>query len=256
MTRDPRFIPIKGSLNFRDFGGYQTADGGTIKKGKLFRCGMLSGIQGVARDDFAALDIGVICDLRRADEVDGAPTPIGAPFDVRVHIPIAPGSSVDLRASFSNPDMTTQNRIDYMCEITREIARDHVAEYKQLVEHLLNTDNNFLLHCTAGKDRTGFGAAVILSALGVPEEHIFDDYLLTNAATELFAVMKPRFEANYGGTVTDDDMKAIAGVQRGYLEAAIQTIHDDFGGMPGYLEEIGLGESSATELRRRLVDNV
>jgi len=254
MIRDPRFIPIAGSLNFRDFGGYQTADGGTIKTGKLFRCGMLTGIKGVGRDDFTALDIGVICDLRRPDEVEGAPTPNEAPFDVRVHIPIAPGSSMALRASFSNPAMTTQNRIDYMREVTREIARDHVAEYKLLVEHLLNTENGFLLHCTAGKDRTGFGAAVILSALGVPEEHIFDDYLLTNTATELFAAMKPRFEENYGGTVTEDDMKAVAGVQRDYLEAAIQTIHENFGGMPGYLEEIGLGESSAAELRRRLVD--
>lgn len=254
MTRDPRFIPIKGSLNFRDFGGYQTTDGGTIKKGKLFRCGMLTGISGAGRDEFTALDIGVICDLRRADEVEGAPTPTDAPFDVRVHIPIAPGSSMDLRASFTNPNMTTQHRIEYMCEITREIARDHVAEYKLLVEHLLNTDNGFLLHCTAGKDRTGFGAAIILSALGVPEEHIFDDYLLTNAATELFAVMKPAFEKNYGDTVTDEDMRAIAGVQRDYLEAAIQTIHENFDGMAGYLEEIGLGESAAAELRRRLVD--
>jgi protein-tyrosine phosphatase len=255
MIRDPRFIPIKGSLNFRDFGGYQTSDGGTIKKGKLFRCGMLTGIEGTGRDEFTALDIGVICDLRRADEVEGAPTPTEAPFDVRVHIPIAPGSSMDLRASFSNPDMTTQDRIDYMREITCEIARDHVAEYKLLVEHLLNTDTGFLLHCTAGKDRTGFGAAVILSALGVPEDHIFDDYLLTNAATELFTVMKPRFEENFGGIVTEGDMRAVAGVQRDYLEAAIKTIHENFGGMPGYLEEIGLGESSAAELRRRLVDN-
>lgn len=254
MQRDPRFIAIPGSLNFRDFGGYATEGGGIIKKGKLFRCGMLTGIGEQGRDQFSALDIGVICDLRREDEVEGAPTPADTPFDVRVHIPIAPGSSMDLRASFSNPDMNTQHRIDYMRAITCEIARDHVAEYRQLVEHLLNTENGFLLHCTAGKDRTGFGAAVILSALGVPEEHVFDDYLLTNTAQELFAAMKPRFEENYGGTVTDDDMKAVAGVQRDYLEAAIATIHEHFGSMEGYLEEIGLGQSSANELRRRLVD--
>ena len=254
MQRDPRFIAIPGSLNFRDFGGYTTADGGIVKKGKLFRCGMMTGIGELGRDDFSALDVGVICDLRRADEVEGAPTPTDAPFDVRVHIPIAPGSSMDLRASFSNPDMTTAHRIDYMRTITCEIARDHVAEYRLLVEHLLNTDNGFLLHCTAGKDRTGFGAAVILSALGVPEEHVFDDYLLTNTATELFAAMKPRFEENYGGTVTEDDMRAVAGVQREYLEAAIQTVHENFGSMQGYLEEIGLGESSARELRKRLVE--
>ena len=84
MARDPRFVPIPGSLNFRDFGGYQTESGQTVKKGKLFRCGMLTGIGESGRNEFSDLDIGVICDLRREDEVEGAPTPEGAPFDCRV----------------------------------------------------------------------------------------------------------------------------------------------------------------------------
>lgn len=252
-TRDPRFVPIPGSLNFRDFGGYQTESGQRIKQGKLYRCGMLTEVGKTGADEFADLNIGVICDLRREDEVEGAPTPTTAPFDCRVHIPIAPGSSPDLRASFSNPDMSTQHRIDFMREITCEIARDHANEYRALAQELLNTDKGFLLHCTAGKDRTGFGAAVILSALGVDEDHIFDDYLLTNTAEELFLAMKPRFEENYGGNVTDGDMKAVAGVQRDYLAAALDTIHKHFGSMDGYLEEIHLGNREITELRRRLL---
>lgn len=253
-NRDPRFVPIPGSLNFRDFGGYLTESGQHVVKGKLFRCGMLTGIAGQGTREFADLDIGVICDLRRDDEVEGAPTPATAPFDCRVHIPIAPGSSPDLRASFANPEMTTQHRIDFMREITCEIARDHTEEYKALAKELLETEQGFLLHCTAGKDRTGFGAAVILSALGVPEDHIFDDYLLTNTAQELFLAMKPRFEENYGGTVSDADLQAIAGVQRDYLAAAIDTIHRHFGDMAGYLEEIGLGPTEIKALRTRLLD--
>ena len=66
-TRDPRFIPIEGALNLRDFGGYATKDGGQVVKGKLFRCGSLAGIPEHAFEDFARLDIGVICDLRRDD---------------------------------------------------------------------------------------------------------------------------------------------------------------------------------------------
>lgn len=251
--RDPRFIPIPGSLNFRDFGGYQTESGQHIKNGKLFRCGMLTGIADKGADEFAALDVGVICDLRRDDEVEGAPSPEGHPFDCRVHIPIAPGSSPDLRASFTNPDMTTEDRMNFMREITCEIARDHATEYKALAKELLETDKGFLLHCTAGKDRTGFGAAVILFALGVPEEHIFDDYLLTNTAEELFLAMRPRFEENYGGVITEGDMRAVAGVQLDYLTAAIDTIHKHFGDMNGYLEEISLGQTEINELRKRLL---
>ncbi len=253
MSRDPHFIPIPGSLNFRDFGGYDTESGQTITKGKLFRCGMLTGIGQQGRDEFAGLDIGVICDLRRDDEVEGAPTPPDAPFDCRVHIPIAPGSSMDLRASFSDPASTTQHRIDFMRAITCEIAKEHTSEYRAVIRELLETDRGFLIHCSAGKDRTGFGAAVILAALGVAEDHIFDDYLLTNTAEELFLAMKPRFEENYGGLVTEDDLRAVAGVQRDYLSAAIDTIHEHFGDMNGYLEEIGLGQQETTELRAKLL---
>lgn len=250
---DKRFIGLEGSLNFRDFGGYQTASGKRVQTGKLFRCGMLTGIPDHAYDDFAALNIGVICDLRRQDEVQLAPTPDTAPFHCRIHIPIAPGSSPDLQASLQDPAHTTQHRIDYMRKITREIAQDHVAEYRQLFHELLNVDNGFLLHCTAGKDRTGFGAAMILAALGVPEAHIFDDYLLTNSATDLFDAMLPRFKERYGEVFNEEDLRVIAGVRREYLEAALAGVEESFGSIDGYLEEVGVDHQARQELIKRLL---
>ena len=72
----------------------------------------------------------------------------------------------------------------------------------------------------------------------MPEEYIFDDYLLTNTAEELFLAMRPRFEENYGGVITEGDMRAVAGVQLDYLTTAIDTIHKHFGDMNGYLEDL------------------
>ena len=94
-----RFIGLEGSLNFRDFGGYPTASGGHVIKGHLFRCGMLSDFTADGAAEFEALNIGVICDLRGTDEVALYPTPNLPMFDCQKHIPIAPGTSSDLRGS-------------------------------------------------------------------------------------------------------------------------------------------------------------
>ena len=252
-TRDPRFVPIEGSLNFRDFGGYHTKDGGTVLKGKLFRCGSLSGIPEHAFDDFARLDVGVICDLRREDEIAMGGAPADAPFNCRVHIPIAPGSSPQLRASYQDPDQNHEHRIAFMKEITREIARDHVEAYTKLFQELMNVESGFLLHCSAGKDRTGFGVAMIQAALGVSEEDIFSDYLLTNDATELLERMMPGFNERYGGRVDHQSLKIIAGVRYEYLRVALDEVILQHGSVDGYLDVVGLDHIARKELRARLV---
>jgi protein-tyrosine phosphatase len=252
-SRNPRFIPIEGSLNLRDFGGYATEDGGKVVRGKLFRCGSLSGIPEQAHDDFAQLDIGVICDLRRDDEIVQGGAPSMSPFDCRVHIPIAPGSSSQLQASFSEPGHSFENRIEFMKKITREIARDHVESYTKLFRELVTVNNGFLLHCSAGKDRTGFGAAMIQAALGVSEEDIFADYLLTNEATELLQRMMPGFQNKYGDKVDYESLQVIAGVRREYLRAALDEIIDLHGSINGYLDLVGMDQIARQALRRKLV---
>ena len=251
-VKDRRFIPIPGTLNFRDFGGYKTSDGGRVKQGMLFRCGALNEIPDHAYHQFADLDIGVICDLRRDEELEWRPTPDHEPFNCQVRIPIDPGSSVRLRESFENPEHTYEDRIIFMKEITREIARDHVTEYTQLFAELMNVNNGFLLHCTAGKDRTGFGAAMILFALGVSEEDIFDDYLLTNSATDLIERMRPMFKDRYDNRVDEASLMVTSGVRKEYLSAAIDELITIHGSVNGYLEAIGIDSHARTELRNRL----
>jgi protein-tyrosine phosphatase len=251
---DDRFIPIPGTLNFRDFGGYLTSDGNRVRRGLLFRCGALNQVPDDAYQQFSELDIGVICDLRRDEELELSPTPDHKPFNCQVRIPIDPGSSIHLRESFENPDHTHEDRILFMKEITREIARDHVIEYTRLFDELLNANNGFLLHCTAGKDRTGFGAAMILFALGVSEEDIFDDYLLTNSATDLIERMRPMFKDRYEGRIDEKSLLATSGVRKEYLRAAIDELISVHGSVNGYLEAVGINDKARTELRIRLTE--
>ena len=191
-TKNSRFISIPGSLNFRDFGGYEPQDGKRIKRGLLFRSGMLTDIPASATDEFACLDIGVICDMRGLDEVALYPTPDSAAFDCQVHIPITPGTSQSLKTSLEQMQDSAPDRVLFMREITREIAREHVAAYALVLRALLETEQGFLIHCMAGNDRTGFGAALIKLALGVSMPLIVEDYLLTNQSTDLLTRTRDR----------------------------------------------------------------
>jgi len=246
------FLGLPGSINFRDFGGYPTRDGRTLKRGLLFRCGAMNAMDAAAHDAFSRLDVGVICDLRRDEEVLMSPTPAHAPFDVRVHIPIDPGSTMHLRASLEDPRQTHEDRRRYMVDITREIAREHVAEYTRVLRELLETDRGFVIHCSAGKDRTGFGVAIIQLALGVTEDVVFQDYLLSNAATELADRMRARMKETQPH-VDEDSISVLAGVRREYLEGAFEEVHRAFGGLRGYLEAAGLTDTDIVALRDRYV---
>ena len=260
-TQQPRnFINVEGSINLRDFGGYRTKNGKTVKKGMLFRCGTMADIPKRAFSDFASLDVGVICDLRSQEETESSPTPAGDPFLCRVHIPIWPGSSTQFQETISgqNNGPSPEQFASFMESITREIARDHVQAYTQLMKELLSTDRGFLLHCSAGKDRTGFGAAIILTLLGVAQDLVMHDYLVSNESSELFERMRSRMiqslkDQGMEGTIDEQVIKIMSGVRARYLLSAFDEIDTSFGGMEGYLEELGVSSSHQKQLSKRLL---
>jgi protein-tyrosine phosphatase len=252
-SRPNPFIPIEGSLNFRDFGGYSTNEGHRIVRGRLFRCGMLSDIPEHAFSDFSALKIDVICDLRREDETEMAPTPPGPPFEGRRHIPIAPGTSHELRNSMMTDAQSAEERSELMRVITREIATDWTDAYRRVLSALLESEGGFLIHCTAGKDRTGFGVAVIQLLLGVHRDNVFQDYLLTNQSNDLTERIRARM-AEQKMDIDEGTLEVIARVRRSYLEAALEGIETEFGGFRGYLEAISIGENEVLELKNRYLE--
>ena len=254
MTDFDPFIRLPGAINLRDFGGYRTSDGRRIRRGLLFRCGAMSGIDPDYHQAFADLDIGVICDLRRDEEVEMSPTPTHAPFDVRVHIPIDPGSTLSFRESLGDQDATADDRRGHMRQITREIAREHAHNYRRVFAELVNTDRGFLIHCSAGKDRTGFGAAMIQTLLGVDHETVMADYLLSNEATELRERMAQRIQEMYPH-IDDESLGVMAGVQADYLLAAMDEIDEHFGGTHGYFEEVGLTPADIEDLKARYLES-
>ena len=251
-----RVIELEGGVNFRDFGGYPTTHGGRVVTGSLFRSGMMAKLTDDDRARVNDLEIAVICDLRRPDERDNEPTALPDDAPERVLIPMDPGSGIALRAALKKNTASVSDRVEFMIGINRELAADHIDDYRRMFEVLLESRaGGFLVHCSAGKDRTGFAAAIIQAALGVPLEHIERDYLFTNEAIDFENFILPRLRARYGHrAATLEEAKAVSGVRVEYIQAALQTVDETFGSIDGYLRDaMHLDDASFDELRGRYV---
>ncbi|HSG89266.1 MAG TPA: tyrosine-protein phosphatase [Pseudomonadales bacterium] len=253
-----RHFPLPGAINLRDFGGYDTDAGRRVRRRRLFRSGHMAELAPSAHADFEALSIHTICDLRRPQEREQEPTPFAPDAPRRVEIEIDPGSAIAMRAALADADLHLEDRIRYMVDINRELARLHASDYARMFEALLAVeDGGFLIHCAAGKDRTGFGCALILHVLGVDEQTILEDYLATNDFVDLDGHVIPRMRKWYGDRPLPDHetIMALAGVRPEYLRGALDVIEEEFEGMDAYLERaVGLDGDTRRLLRTRLLE--
>ena len=138
--------------------------------------------------------------------------------------------------------LTPERTVSLMKQTYCDFVDDNSPRFAEMFGHLLEHDAPLVFHCTAGKDRTGFAAALILSALGVSREDIIQDYLLTN---EYF-----QMPTHAGQSMPDEVLKVLWRVQEDFLESAFTTVEQRFGGPERYLrEQLGVGESQRRRLR-------
>lgn len=252
-----RVLDIEGGFNFRDFGGWRGAGGRPVRTGALFRSGSLARLTDRGREQAGALGIRLVCDLRRDDERVAEPSRLPSNDPAVEVIAIDPGNAIAMRAALENGELTLEERIRYMVEINRDLARDHTEDYRRMFRRLLDTDGGFLVHCAAGKDRTGFGVALVQLALGVPHEDVTRDYLLTNEVLDWETQVLPRVRARVGPDVPVDmeATMALAGVRPEYLAAAFQEIDARFESVEHYLgEALALDPGALEALRVRLLE--
>jgi protein-tyrosine phosphatase len=168
---------------------------------------------------------------------------------------IAPGNTADLFAAFRDniAGITETHMIQLMIDINRELAIRQQGLFRRMFAAMLAERGPVLLHCAAGKDRTGFAAALVLFALGVPEAAVMYDYLLTGrylVATDEV----DRVQAKYGLAVEPAVLLPLLEARPEYLQTALATVQDEFGGIETYLREaLGVDEHARKELRGRLL---
>ncbi len=253
---------IPGVTNLRDAGGHRTVDGRRVRSGVLYRSGQLDHSGDEAMAALQSLGLGVVFDLRT--EVERAALPDVVPTGVEVqHLDVLAGATssvaTHLEDLFSDPaaaeavlrsgDITQHYLSTYRDLVTLESAR---ASYRRMFAALAARNDVALFHCTAGKDRTGWAAAVLLSLLGVDDTTVTEDYLLSSAP--VVASFQPYIDrfAEAGGN--PDLLVPVFCVEPAYLDAARDQVHIVFGSIEGYFRDgLGLDATVLEALRARLL---
>lgn len=237
-----RVLPLAGATNFRDLGGYTGEGGRPVRWRRLFRSDHLAELTEADRRQLAALG------LTRAFDFRGEQERAALPYDIPVltvyPLTIEPTVVQRMQALRAmGRAITPEETVALMQETYRAFVHDNTHRFAELFEHLLDHDAPLVFHCTAGKDRTGFAAALILLALGVRHEVVLQDYLLTNAHY--------RMPDSTGSLAPPEVLRVLWRVQVDFLQAAFEVVERDHGGLDRYLSQrLHLGAAA----RRRLAD--
>ncbi len=256
-----RVIALEGVENFRDFGGYRTADGRVLRRGRLLRSGHHAGASDTDLGRFAEMDVRTIVDLRRLSERLAQPSRRHPGFAGQViESPDGEPGEAPHITFLRNTDLTEENARGFMLDTYRAMPFDarHLDLFRRYFQALEEGEGAVLIHCAAGKDRTGLLAALTHHLAGVEREDLLADYLLTNTAVRLeqrAPEVALRIESAYGRKASDAAVRAFLGVEPGFLEAAFAAIEARHGSLDAYLETaLGLDAGRRARIRERLLD--
>ena len=245
MSDSPaRHLNLAGASNFRDLGGYPGKDGRTVRWRQIFRSNHLGHLTEADIAVLRQLGVKSAFDFRGTEERVAAMC--GMP-EIAVHsLPVEPTVVAALRARLAERRaLSTDDALEVMRDSYRNYVRNNTPRFRALFAHLLEDRAPLVIHCTAGKDRTGFACALILHALGVPDDVIAEDYLLTNR----FYRRDPAASSD----LPDDVRQVLGSVQASFLAAAFEAIDADYGDLESYFSDgLGLGARRARRARGAL----
>lgn len=256
-----RLLPLDGGSNFRDIGGYPVTDGRRVKRGLLFRSGAMTGLTEEDRSYLAQFGFAAVVDLRSSEEIELYPNHWAAQADLNY-----------IRVPYSIMELTDQNSEDTQ---QKQIPRDYSTTYPLIAEMikpqlkayfkaLVEKQAPIVVNCSAGQDRTGIAAALVLTALGVDESLIMEDYLLSTdfrrpklesgdvnlqeaAKTNAFARMmldyaKEQDQSKANPLITIDGTP--------FLKFALEAIRSEHGSIEAFLiAELGVSSADLKRLK-------
>ncbi|WP_350454644.1 tyrosine-protein phosphatase [Slackia heliotrinireducens] len=257
---------LRDELNFRELGGCRTADGRTVKHGVFYRSGALGEATPEELERISDLGLRFVLDLRCQEEADELPDPvISGAEQIRIsgcmdaddnEVNLSPSSIYKLLVNPRRKDPDREESIEAaVAEIYSSLAFDSVA-YRRLFAEIESANVPLLFHCTAGKDRTGIAAMLVLMALGVNDQDMIDDFALTNV------YRRSRIEAKLADKpllskvdVVEKLIRASEGVLPHFGERVLSEIRQEYGSYQEFLnKELGLDEERLTALRDRYLE--
>jgi protein-tyrosine phosphatase len=251
-----RSYAVPTAVNLRDLGGYPTADGRRVRWGQVYRSGTLNELSDADVERVAALGIHMLCDFRTTDEAEASPE-LPDRLNARyLHLPLKADRDTLSRmiAALLSP---AQLKTIMLRSYTDTIFENNADLYGQVLTLLTDPENlPLLFHCTAGKDRTGMFAALLLSLLGVPDEVIITDYTLSNA-------FHHRFRDYVGEAITPlkrfgftvDNFYPLLIADGTMIRKVLETLRSRYGSVEAYaLSKTGITADTLATLRQNLLE--
>ena len=261
-TQRARILDFEGGCNFRDIGGYFARSGRKVSWGKVYRTGVLSYFSKSAHEPLQRLGVRAICDLRRTDERVREPT--RWPDETAQALYWDDGERAPtIRAFGANRPDTAAGMFDAMIDLYRALPQWMGPRMRGLFDCLATGQTPLIVHCAAGKDRTGLAIAILLRALDVAPEVVLEDYLLTNDCGDFEQFIRARHAVQLGLTDSDhpllamppDVRRVLFSADAAFLEAAFQVI-EELGGVDAYLERVaGVSAEMRTRVQSELLES-
>ncbi|MFC1823776.1 tyrosine-protein phosphatase [Thermodesulfobacteriota bacterium] len=251
-----RRVPLQGAINFRDLGGYETGNGRRVKWGRIFRSDSLARLTPEDQEVLKKLGVKLVCDFRTPNEVSKAPDrlPDGAIIEY-LHLPLMRGE-FDPAAAFERMKqgdiswMTSEFLINGYLENIEAFADTWGTIFERLVDP---QSLPLVFHCTGGKDRAGTCAALILLALGVPEETVIEDHALSNVF--IADILERIFDHVRSFGIDADSVAPYFSAPRECIEALLDHIRRKYGSVDGYLKtQAGVSVKTLSQLKELLLD--
>lgn len=259
---DQRVVATSGIHNFRDYGGYG-ARGGRIKRGKLWRSGQHSEATANDLDVVRRLEISTVIDLRGDSERAVAPCLRHPTFAGEVLFQPGETASEEGRAAHEEVASRVRSADDARVAMVRlyetlPFRPVLVGTLRLYMNALASRGTPSLLHCFAGKDRTGLAAALVHTLLGVHRDDVIGDYLLTNTAGDSEARVEAgarHVREGFGRAMSDDAVRVLMGVEAGFLDGAFAVIREAHGTTEAYARDVlGVTPDVLACMERNLVE--
>jgi protein-tyrosine phosphatase len=252
-----RRLALEGAYNFRDLGGMETADGKWIRWGQVFRSDQLAKLTSADYKRLNAIGISLVCDLRSEVERKSDPDKWqnGSPVFLLASIGESDKQEENIHplAAFEDVSRSIEERKALFEQSYVDVTLNSAERFGAVIRTIASWDRPSVLHCAAGRDRTGMTAALLLRTLGVPHEAIVSDFLLsTRYLDEAPAEPTPASEAEARQL---RELLEVLQLQPRYIEAMFKTIDERFGSFDKYRREaMHVSDTDVARLKARLLE--
>jgi protein-tyrosine phosphatase len=258
LKDERRVLDLEGGVNFRDLGGYRTTDGRVTKWKVLYRAGSPAGLTAKDQAELARRGIRTVCDFRTTEERGAEPNPFvqGNP-DVTYWTRDYETAMGDLGKVLSGPDASAEKSRAALIAGYKAMPEEHKDSFRAMFGYLAKGQVPLAFNCSAGKDRTGIAAALVLTLLGVPRETVVADYALSDDVVDYKAQMRGSAAKNpsyaFLTQLPWEVVEPLLASDPAYIEAALEAIAAEHGSVNAFItNELGVTPS----MKQAIVENL